>query len=108
MKKYKWTAADQAKLELKEAKEQQIKRLMRVAIEVLDNDTDKLLELFQEVCIEKDYNEYLIDMMKRMVAEDGYSIIKTESINDEYILRDFVRSNISISQGQFENNCLFN
>lgn len=106
--KYVITAADIAKWAKEEAKEQQIKRLMRVAVEVLNNDTDKLLKLFQEVCIEKGYNEDIIDMMKQMVVEDGYSIIKTTSINDEYALKSFVRANISISQGQFEHNCLFN
>ena len=108
MKNNNWTAAKQASWNAKKEKELQIKRLMRVAIDVLDDDTDKLLELFQEVCIEKSYNKYLIDKMKEMVAEDGYSIVKTDSINDEYLLKDFVRKNISISQSQFEHNCLFN
>lgn len=106
MKKNNWTAVKQADWNAKREKEQQIKRLIRVAIDVLD--TDKILELFQEVCIEKSYNDYIIDKMKEMVAEDGYSIIKTESISDEYLLKDFVRKNISISQNQFEHNCLFN
>lgn len=108
MKKNNWTVVKQANWNAKREKEQQIKRLIRVAIDALDDDTDKILELFQEVCIEKSYNDYIIDKMKEMVAEDGYSIIKTESISDEYLLKDFVRKNISISQSQFEHNCLFN
>lgn len=87
-----------------------VKDVVHYLFEVLTYDNKELLDSLRD---EFDYTDF--DLVDRSTYKDpmeevrdlGYAVIKLDNYEDEYLLKQFVRSTIVTHSLSFENNCLF-
>ena len=110
MKKHPYfTAAEMAQFrkeqEEKSIKEYNMIQLMKAALKRFE--PEELMDMFEKVCRNQNVDYELIEKAKEMVVSEGYSVIKIDTLDQEYQLKSFVHTIIPHSR-EFENKCLFN
>lgn len=94
----------------REKKRIEFDRMERLIITALDKwDIDDIMEVIHDRIEQstRSSKDELNDKMGWLLSNDGYAVIKTKSIQDDYELQDFVRKNMCISTSEFNKNCLF-